>query len=249
MKKYWVLFLKKLRLLSCVAIRVRGVHPKHLVEIREFWVKKYIKKTDIVLDLGCGNGQRDFKIADVCQKIIAVDYSGRNINSAKKHAEVTKVKNIDFVEDDIFQYLGSHHGVQFDKIILLDVLEHIVERQKILQKIRRSLKSKGSFFVSVPNRNTSWKRRQEEVGLNYYTDPDHKTEYSQKEIIFELEKAEFKIVEMNPDVIDTPLAPFIDLTGAVSLGLYKKLLAWKRREVFKYPEEASGWEIVANKNN
>jgi 2-polyprenyl-3-methyl-5-hydroxy-6-metoxy-1,4-benzoquinol methylase len=226
---------------------MRGVHPKHLMEIREFWVKKFINQTDVVLDLGCGNGQRDFKIADVCQKIIGVDYDSQNIESARKNAKINKIKNIDFIKDNIFHFLEEKMKIQFDKIILLDVLEHIIDRQKLLQKIQLILKDDGLLFISVPNKDTLWKKRQQEVGVNYFTDPDHKIEYSKDEIIRELEKAKFKIIEMNPDVIDTPWAPLFDLIGGFSLGLYKKLLAWKRREVMKNPQETSGWEIVSQK--
>lgn len=250
MKKFWALILKKSRALSSIAIRIRGVHPKHLVEIREFWIKKYIKKDDVVLDLGCGNGQRDFKIARLCKSIIGVDYDEKSILDAKRNAKEKKITNIQFFHEDIFSVITGRVSVttnKFDKIILLDVLEHIIDRKKLLSSIFSLLKDRGQLFVSVPNKNTSWKKLQKEVGVNYFTDPDHKIEYSKQEIKEELEKAGFKIIQMQEDVADTPWAPFFDLIGAFSLSLYKKCLEWKRRGVIKHPEETSGWEIVCIK--
>lgn len=251
MKKFWVLLLKKSRVLGSVAIRIRGVHPKHLVEIREFWIKKYVKKPDVILDLGCGNGERDFKIANLCKRIVGVDYDKKNILNAKRKAKEKEIKNIQFLHEDMFDVAtGQWPPVatdRFDKVILLDVLEHIVDRKKILHCIFSLLKDDGQFFVSVPNRNTSWKKMQKQVGVNYFTDPDHKIEYSKEEIKKELESVGFKITKMEEDVIDTPLAPFFDLIGVFSLSLYKKCLEWKRREVIKHPEETSGWEIICVK--
>ena len=260
MKKYWALFLKKLRILSSVSIRLRGVHPKHLVEIREFWVKKHLKKTDVVLDLGCGNGQRDFKIAKFCRKIIGIDYDKRNIKIAELYAKKNEVKNVEFINRNIFSFVGEGLSTlpmgrveklsptrKYDKIILLDVLEHVVERKKLLSCIHSLLKNNGQFLLSVPNKNTSWKKFQKEAGVSYFTDPDHKVEYTQAEIVSELQRAGFKIIEIKPDVIDTSWAPVFDLIGGFSLEMYKKCLKWKRDQVAIHPEEASGWEIVCRK--
>lgn len=253
MKKYLVLLLKKLRALSSVAIRLRGVHPKHLVETREFWIKKYLDKNDVVLDLGCSGGERDFKIAGLCKSIIGVDYDRKSIEDAVDKSKKYGLNNVEFINKDIFDYLtgvrlmGKSLPRQFDKIILIDVLEHVLDRKKLLNNIHASLKADGLFFISVPNKNTSWKKFQKSAGVNYFTDPDHKTEYAKEEIKAELREAGFKIVEMKPDVIDTPWAPIFDLIGGFSLEMYKKLLKWKRDQVLIHPEEASGWEITVRK--
>ena len=84
-------------------------------------------------------------------------------------------------------------------------------------------------------------------GLFYYTDPDHKTEYTRKQIISLLQKHKFKIKNIDLGLWDTPLSGFIDLNGGFSLSLYKKLRTIRQSYVVNDPGEADGFNIVAQK--
>jgi len=256
LKKFFIYFLKeskKLSALSCRFVQLTGkskylIHPKHLVKDKQQWYLKEINHNDFVLDLGCGNGQQTIKVAKKCKKVIGLDYNYQQLHIARKIAEDQDVKNVEFRQSNLEAKLKFKSNF-FDKIFCLDVLEHIYNRKLLLNEIKRLLKKNGILFISVPNKNTSWKKIQKKAGLNYYADPDHKIEYSLKQIKLILIKAGFLILSIEPIVYDTPWVGFIDLIGGFSLPSYKKLMIWKKTKLAKSLKESTGFRIKAKKNN
>lgn len=250
----FVLFFKKSRHLSAVSCRLTKltgkskypIHPKHLVEIEKQWYLSGLDKNDIVLDLGCGNGYQTIKAAQKCKKIIGLDKNTQNLNIAKKMSKDKKINNIQFKELDLEKKLIFKNNY-FDKVLILDILEHLNNRGQFLSEIKRVLKPGGIGFLSLPNKDTSWKKIQKKTGINYYTDPDHKIEYSLNQIKKILNKAGFKILSIKPVVLDTPLSGFIDFIGGFSLNLYKVLSRWKINKVKNKISESIGFRITARK--
>lgn len=248
-----VWLVKKSRVLSALAMRVvkltgksrYAIHPKHLISIEKPWYLAKINKNDIVLDLGCNNGQHSLKIAKHCRKIVGLDYDQQQLNIATASAKDKKITNAQFKKQDLEQKLPLKSN-SIDKIIFLDVLEHLVKRQQILREISRVLKPKGLLFLAVPNVETSWKKLQQQVGLNCYGDPDHKIEYTKTSISQELTKAGLKIVDSKPVVFDTPWVGFIDLLGGFSLSLYAQITKIKKQKAKNNPQESTGFRIVAS---
>jgi SAM-dependent methyltransferase len=136
----------------------------------------------------------------------------------------------------------------FERVLLLDVIEHLVDRVGTLSEIHRVLRPDGLLFVAAPNRDTGWKRKLKSAGLFYYTDPDHKIEYTWQELQAELRAGGFE-PQGQPQLIvyDTPWAGLIDLTGGLSLSLYRQLSRWKALTVNRYPQETIGWRITCGK--
>ena len=136
----------------------------------------------------------------------------------------------------------------FDKVLFLDVLEHLHRRQAALREVRRVLRDDGILFLSAPNRETSWKRRLRAAGLFCYSDPDHKIEYSAEELRGELEESGFRVKgELMPIVYDTPWAGLIDLVGGLSLSAYRWLTHWKQELARRHPQESTGWRLRCSK--
>jgi hypothetical protein len=105
-------------------------------------------------------------------------------------------------------------------------------------------------LVSGPNRETSWRRRLRQAGLDAYSDPDHKVEYSRAEFLAELANGGFRVEgELMPVVYDTPWAGCVDALGGISLRLYARLARWKREAALRYPEESTGFQAVAVKSD
>lgn len=250
-KKALVILLKKLDIGSAIAVRLvkitgkskEPIHPKHFLSQKP-WFTKYLNENDLVLDVGCGNGQNTIKAAKIVKKVIGVDANLPLLNIAKKQIERKRLKNISFEVANLEQKL-SYRDNSFDKIIFLDVLEHLIKRDQILVEIKRVLKPKGLAFIGVPNSQTSWKKLQRSVGLNSFSDPDHKIEFSQRQIRNLLKKRGFKIENFGYGVYDTPLRGLFDIIGGFSLSIYKKLWKWRKNKAILYSQEASGFEIVA----
>jgi len=251
LRKIYVLFLKKLELGSAIAVRLTKltrksevpIHPKHFLTQKP-WFTDYISKKDVVLDLGCGNGQNAVKAAKIAKKLIGVELDRALLRIAKETVIVKKLPNVNFVKADLEKKL-KYKNNSFDKIIFLDVLEHLANRDQILGEIKRILKSDGLLFLGVPNNETSWKKIQRSVGVCSYSDPDHKIEYSENQIRRYLKKHKFEIIAFGYGKFDTPFRGMFDIIGSISIPIYKKITKWREEKAKKNPIEASGFEIVA----
>lgn len=242
---------KNLSALSCRLTQLTGkskyrIHPKHLINRKKAWYLKDINSNDVVLDLGCSNGQHIIKTAEKCRKIIGVDYDKLQLKIAKAAAKDKKIKNTSFLKYDLEKRLPFNSNY-FDKVLCLDILEHLNKRKQFLLEVKRVLKLKGMVFIAVPNKNTSWKKLQKKAGLNFYTDPDHKIEYSLSKVKKLFSQAGFKILDIKPIVYDTPYAGFIDLIGGISLKWYEKLNLWKKKKVEDNLKESIGFRIKMRK--
>jgi SAM-dependent methyltransferase len=225
------------------------IHPKHLIktEANQHWYLADIVVGSLVLDVGCANGAHSLAAAAQAASVVGIDYNWKHLQTGKALSVRQHKANVAFLFGSVEQCLPfpNHY---FDRVLLLDVIEHLVDRIGTLREIHRVLRPEGLLFVSAPNRDTSWKRRLKSAGLFYYTDPDHKVEYTLAELQAELQAGGFE-VQGRPQAIvyDTPWAGLIDLTGGISLSLYRRLSRWKTMAVNRYPEETIGWRITCSK--
>ena len=253
-KRLLVGLIKKLRVLSSVSVRLTKltgkskfpVHPKHLISLTP-WFEKYLSKNDVVLDLGCGNGQNSLFAAGKVKMVYAVDANQEQLGFARRDGQDRKTKNVIFGSVDLEKKLPFANQ-QFDVVLFLDVLEHLNNRVLALNEVTRVLKKGGRLFLSVPNRDTKWKRLQEKYVINSFTDPDHKVEYTKTEAEDICRQAGLIVEETMPIVFDTPWAPVIDLVGGFSLPLYRFLTKLKISAAAAHPEETIGFRLVVKKH-
>ena len=252
-KKILVIVLNKLDLASAIAVRLTKytgkskefIHPKHLLSQKP-WFTRYLGINDVVLDLGSGNGQNSIKAAKIANKVIGIEIDEDLLKIAQSIKKQKKVKNVEFTQGNLEDKL-PYKNITFDKILFIDVLEHLNNRAQILNEVYRVLKPKGLIMIGVPNKETSWKKTQMSVGICSYSDPDHKIEFNESSIRELLSKHEFEIIQIGYDKYDTPFRGFYDVIGSLYLPLYKKISNWRKTKAQKNPQEASGFEIIAQK--
>lgn len=252
--KPFVFILKKTEYLSALSLHLvkltgkhqDAIHPKHLISIRQPFYLTDIKPRDFILDIGCHNGQRTIKAAGKCKSIIGIDKDKQALLLAENEAKRRNIRNVFFNECNIEKKLPFKNNI-FDKVMFLDVLEHLNKRKQVLKEIYRVLKTHGKLFLSVPNSGSSWKRIQKKYGLNYFSDPDHKIEFSEPEIIDLLNRNRFKLISIQPVTLDTPFIGFFDVIGGLSLKLYSIISEKRHQAVIKNPSESVGWEIICKK--
>ena len=155
------------------AIRYEGgIHPKHrLMDYHRFFIER-LNKNDRVLDIGCGYGAVAFSMAKAGALVTGIDMDETNLRHARKRY---KHENLKFLLGDIRKDLPDG---KFDVIVMSNVLEHIEDRIGLLKMIRDKFKPK-LLLIRVPMINRDWLvPLKKELGIPYFSDPTHYTEYT-----------------------------------------------------------------------
>jgi SAM-dependent methyltransferase len=224
------------------------LHPKHLVPSEEHcWYLPEIGEGSLVLDIGCNAGAHAIACAKVGARVVGVDLDLGELRVARNLVRRQGLETVGLCVSQC-ETNWPLRDRSFDVVLILDVLEHLVARGAALAETHRVLKDNGRLLVSIPNRDTSWKRLRRRLGLFDLADPDHKIEYTLDEAIAEVRSGGFELVgEPAPVVVDTPVAGLIDLVGGFSLGWYGRLTRWKRDEAGRHPGESSGFRFLLRK--
>ncbi len=222
------------------------VHPKHLVNIRDTWFIKYLTKKDVVLDIGCNNGQNTMKAAKIANRVIGFDSDAKNLKVARRDILKNNFKNIKLLNHNAEEALPFNNK-SFNVVMFFAVLEHLKNRVQAVSEVYRVLKPGGKLLLSVPNKGTTWKKIQNKFSLSYFADSDHKIEFTKGSITGLINKHNLKVISIEPVSFDMPFIGLIDFIGGLSLTAYKLLNQLRRRLVLKYPQETVSFEVVAVK--
>lgn len=106
---------------------------------------KPIKKADYILAAGCGEGYIEKQIKS--GKILLVDISPEAIKRARD--KIKPSKNRKFLKADLEKLPVK--GKTFDKIECSEVIEHVLNPNKMLKEFHRVLKDDGILVISFPN--------------------------------------------------------------------------------------------------
>jgi SAM-dependent methyltransferase len=233
---------------SCRAMQWRGyasrpIHPKHLFdEKRSDFLHDFFRKEIYFLDLGSGVGT-DCLLASEKKASISVGLEGNQqhiITALQRSRE--KCLEADFMQINLEQGALPFVDSCFDLINFSNVLEHLNNRHAILNEIKRVKKKDGLAVISVPNSETSWKKKLSSVGLDSIDDSDHKIEYTKHSLSQELKEADLSICsDLMPIIPSFPWNGMIAMSAVVSPGLYKWLQEAKRKYVTANPNETIGW--------
>lgn len=99
------------------------------------------EETDIVADIGASDGRLSADIAPQIKEIVAAD-----ISKPDEHSGVLSME-LDF-NDDFDRILG--YG-KFNKVIALDIIEHLNEPESAVARINNIMKNDGILFASTAN--------------------------------------------------------------------------------------------------
>lgn len=118
--------------------RVRTINNDPL--LKKIIIDLDIKKSDTVLDYGCGAGDYTFQLSQIAKKTVGLD-----INT--KRAE-DRFPTIKFIQDNGMgtKYFRSN---SIDKIIAINVIEHIHDFEGLLKKLQGILKPNGRLFITT----------------------------------------------------------------------------------------------------
>jgi SAM-dependent methyltransferase len=251
-RKIWYQFLKyqdyRLGVWSCRAMQLRGfssrpIHPKHLFdEKRSILLHELFSPGITFLDLGSGVGSDCFAAGDGGAALaVGLEGNEKSIRTAITRGR-EKGSSVQFMQFDLEQGALPFSSSCFDLINFSNVLEHLHNRNGILKELKRVKKQDGVAVISIPNADTSWKKKLRAAGLDSMDDPDHKIEYSRESLVEELGAADLAIEsKLMPIIPSFPWNGLVAMSAAISPTLYKKLQYKKRAYVEAHPDESIGW--------
>ena len=110
-----------------------------------YFLLKLAGKSNRILDIGCGKGFLSSLIAENNQ-VTGIDI----LNNLDPEVSLKQFIQADLEKglEDTFTYLN---GSKFDKVLLLDVLEHLRFPEILLRDCHSVLDERGQLLVSVPN--------------------------------------------------------------------------------------------------
>jgi SAM-dependent methyltransferase len=168
-----------------------GVHPKHrLTRYHDFFVER-VERGERVLDVGCGKGELAHDLAERGgASVVGIDVLPEKIAFARERFAHPRVE---YVEADVY---GFESGKPFDAVVLSNVLEHLAEREALLRRIV-TVARPARLLIRVPAFDRHWHvplRR--ELGVPYFSDPTHETEYVAETLRAELEGAGLELASL-----------------------------------------------------
>jgi len=123
-------------------------------EIPREFIKKYIKKNDIVLDAGEGTGINAILMAKIAKHVTLIDISSEIVNHAIKNVKDAKLTSkIDVYEGDISN-LDKFENDQFSFVVCVgDAISYVLEnRFKAMKELVRVAKKNSIIIIGCDSK-------------------------------------------------------------------------------------------------
>jgi len=142
-------------------------------------IDQYASDAQCALEVGCGTG---VVLAAIRRAFPRMGLSGSDLFAQGLTYAHSRVPEAVFYQMDACRMLFEE---EFDLILALDVLEHIVDDKRALEEVNRSLKPGGHVIVTVPQHPWLWSVQDEKAF--------HQRRYSRKGLIGMMIHAGFEI--------------------------------------------------------
>lgn len=118
------------------------------VEIPREYIKKYLKKTDTVLDAGGGTGINSIMMAEKCKHVTLYDLSTGVLEQARKNISKAGLENkIDIIQGDISK-LNKFKNCQFSFVVCVgDSISYVLDKRHEAMKELTRVAKKGAYMI------------------------------------------------------------------------------------------------------
>jgi 2-polyprenyl-3-methyl-5-hydroxy-6-metoxy-1,4-benzoquinol methylase len=169
-----------------------GIHAKHrLMSYHDFFLER-VAPGEHVLDVGCGKGELAYDLATRAGAYVtAIDVNTTSLAFARARF---RSERLELLEADACSWTPPR---AYEVVILSNVLEHIADRVALLRRLVASARP-ARVLVRAPLLERDWLvglRR--DLGLPYFSDPTHETEYSPEQLEAELRAAGLELAELH----------------------------------------------------
>jgi SAM-dependent methyltransferase len=120
--------------------------------------RAHFQPTDVVLEIGCGNGLHLLALADSFGRGIGIDLSPAMLRVARRHVTRSPWQGKLQFTVDLAEQLSSVADASIDVIFSVGALEHMLDKRRVIANAFRVLKPGGRFICLTPNGHYLWYR-------------------------------------------------------------------------------------------
>ncbi|HEX4188478.1 MAG TPA: methyltransferase domain-containing protein [Solirubrobacteraceae bacterium] len=128
------------------------IHGDPCVLDRWLWLRQHLRAEKVrTLDAGCGNGAFTIYAARSGNAVLAASFSPRELEDARRRAEVLGIDGIDFRTLDLREVEREQASLgSFDQIICLETVEHLSDDQRLVTALAAMLNPGGQLLLTAP---------------------------------------------------------------------------------------------------
>ncbi|PIR06998.1 MAG: hypothetical protein COV55_01060 [Candidatus Komeilibacteria bacterium CG11_big_fil_rev_8_21_14_0_20_36_20] len=173
-----------------------------------------INKEDSVLNVGCGDGVQALTYKGNFKRMVGVDINSKSLETARKLMEYYEIDNFEAREANVEDLPLDE---PFDKCIAIDIIEHVINPDKLVSEIYRLLKDDGEVLITFPAMHDKWEnlfrfvgrkiiRRKGKTVYKEGWDPNqHQYDFKLRKWIEIMEKQNFVLVDSRASTLFPPL--------------------------------------------
>jgi len=203
------------------------------------------KENQRILDIGCGDGNFDSHI-NPNNYVVGVDFVEENDLIRKSIKKYYRTDLNNGLPQEIFS------EDKFDYILLLDIIEHLVNYNKIIKDAIKLLKDDGKIIISVPNIANIYVRLNLLIGRFPYADKGildrtHLHFFTLKHLkqlikkhkleLLKLKVTPIPIIEVLPEFLKRNVGRVLNFLLYYKTLIFKRLLAYQFVVITKKPIE------------
>jgi len=203
------------------------------------------KENQRILDIGCGDGNFDSHI-NPNNYVVGVDFVVENDLIRKSIKKYYRADLNNGLPQEIFS------EDKFDYILLLDIIEHLVNYNKIIKDAIKLLKDDGKIIISVPNIANIYVRLNLLIGRFPYADKGildrtHLHFFTLKHLkqlikkhkleLLKLKVTPIPIIEVLPEFLKRNVGRVLNFLLYYKTLIFKRLLAYQFVVITKKPIE------------
>ncbi len=173
-----------------------------------------IDREETVLNVGCGNGVQAVIYKRNFKKMVGVDINQERLNISSLVMGKYNIKNFEAICANVEKIPLTE---KFNKVIAIDIVEHLVNPENLISEIYRLLRNDGKLLITFPALHDKWENLFRFVGRKILRrkgktirkpgwDPDaHQYEYNLKKWLSIMEEGNFSLVDSRASTLFPPL--------------------------------------------